>query len=502
MANFGAMFAGCESFMEGDVEINNDVTVPAGDGVDALTSENEAADLGAEGAEAVADSDTEVAEGEAANMVFDQVLAMYDHVKNYGIDRTFLSLYNDNGQLDNMIGYRFPSCESIDVVGSPRSSASRAFIAAMEDDGIWRKIWEWIKKVCTAIANFFIKVADWFREAMGNLDIRIGKLRRELARRESETWDKVKDKQIKSSDEDDFKKMGEKLKIIQKVIVGSIDNATLTHEVSYTFAGGHGWVKGEVDTGSGGGSYGNVNQFPGGVGANTKATLIDFQELSTVAMDQAVKSVQGAASEGALGKDDFDKYSKKVKDKKHFDEVDQAKHFAKKVQDVIDKYEKQVNKIGSKSEDVKDAYLPASYYSDTLQKYTEAGFDPKAAIDRGLSNLAAQHRNNLSVRQFIDRMKLNIKHMEQNAQTGYRMCNGESMTREASEQGRKATQCFNVIINVRVKALNICEKFQHKVFAILTNHLDKLTKPSAAGGARGGASTVTEEEYNKITSNP
>ena len=32
MANFNAIFAGCESFMEGDVEINNDVSVPANDG--------------------------------------------------------------------------------------------------------------------------------------------------------------------------------------------------------------------------------------------------------------------------------------------------------------------------------------------------------------------------------------------------------------------------------------------------------------------------------------
>ena len=65
-------------------------------------------------------------------MVFDQLLNMYRHVKNYGIDRTFLSLYNSNGQLNKMIGYRFPSCESIDSVGNVNSSASRAFIAAME----------------------------------------------------------------------------------------------------------------------------------------------------------------------------------------------------------------------------------------------------------------------------------------------------------------------------------------------------------------------------------
>ena len=87
---------------------------------------------------------------------------MYQHVKNYGIDRTFLSLYNSNGQLNKMIGYRFPSCESIDSVGNVNSSASRAFIAAMESDGIFSKIWTWIKETAVKVYNFFIKVMDWF----------------------------------------------------------------------------------------------------------------------------------------------------------------------------------------------------------------------------------------------------------------------------------------------------------------------------------------------------
>ena len=196
MANFNALFAGCESFMEGDVEINNDVTVPASEG-DALEAESVAEDVGTEGGEITGEAETEDTKAEAANMVFDQLLNMYRHVKNYGIDRTFLSLYNGNGQLNQMIGYRFPSCESIDSVGSPRSQASRAFLVAMESDGVFDKIWTWIKETAVKVYNFFIKVMDWFREACGNLDMRVGKLLKYFTNASEKKLEEIQDKSVK-----------------------------------------------------------------------------------------------------------------------------------------------------------------------------------------------------------------------------------------------------------------------------------------------------------------
>ena len=187
MANFNAMFAGCESFMEGDVEINNDVTVPA----------SVAEDVGTEGGEIAGEAETEDTKAEAANMVFDQLMNMYTHVKRYGVDRTFLSLYNSDGQLNRMVGYKFPSCESIDSVGSVRSQASRAFIVAMEEDGIFKRIWTWIKETITKVYNFFIKVMDWFREACGNLDLRVGKLYKYFADSSPKRWGDIKDKTVK-----------------------------------------------------------------------------------------------------------------------------------------------------------------------------------------------------------------------------------------------------------------------------------------------------------------
>ena len=196
MANFDALFAGCESFMEGDVEINNDVTVPGSEG-DALEAESVAEDVGTEGGEIAGEAETEDTKAEAANMVFDQLINMYMHVKRYGVDRTFLSLYNSNGELNRMISYRFPGIESIDSVGSPRSQASRAFIIAMEEDGIWKRIWTWIKETAVKVYNFFIKVMDWFREACGNLDMRVGKLYKYFSQSAPKKWGEIKDKNIK-----------------------------------------------------------------------------------------------------------------------------------------------------------------------------------------------------------------------------------------------------------------------------------------------------------------
>ena len=71
-----------------------------------------------------------------------RMIDLYDHVNKYGIDRTFVSLYNRHGELDRVCGIQFPSCESMDVVGDRYSQYSTAFIAAMEDEktGFWARV--------------------------------------------------------------------------------------------------------------------------------------------------------------------------------------------------------------------------------------------------------------------------------------------------------------------------------------------------------------------------
>lgn len=462
MANFSAMFAGLESIMEGDVEINNDVTVPAGDAAAEVETETTAEELGAEGAETVAESDSEVADGESANMVFDQVLSMYDHVSEFGVDRTFLSLYNRNGQLDNMIGFNFPSMESIDSVGSPRSAASQAFLVAMESDGIFTKIWEWIKKVCKAIMNFFIKIADWFREVMGNQEIRVGKLLRRLKQSEAKSEDKLKDVKIATTDKSATKDLAKHTKIIDDIVSGSIDGSKL-NAVSAGGNPGNDYLRTDND----------------GIVAKGK-NLGDIENLCVEVLDQACSKTSSTA-QGLKGK--YKDYTKKLNSKKGVDEIDQAKHFAKQVKTkALDKIKKDLSKIGAEKKDWKDVDLfVAMGYSEGQSKYTTANIIDN--LKSGLEAMAKSIRKNLSLKQFIERMKLNQKHMNQQAEVGYRLANGNSMDRDASEDGRKATQCFNIIVNVRSSALSLENTHIGKCISVIASHMNALTTSRNGGDA-------------------
>ena len=458
MANFSAMFAGCESYMEGDVEINNDVTVPAGDAAADVETETTAEELGAEGAETVAESDNEVADGEAANMVFDQVLSMYDHVSEFGVDRTFLSLYNRNGQLDNMIGFNFPSMESIDSVGSPRSAASRAFLAAMESDGIFTKIWEWIKKVCKAIMNFFIKIADWFREVMGNQEIRIGKLKRRLEQSEAKSEDKLKGVKIATTESSVGKELQKHQQIIKDIVIGKIDGSTLS----------------AMHVGDPSHYLSTTNRGITAIGQN----LGEVENMCVEVLDQACSKTSNAA-QGLTGK--YKNYTKKLDSKKGVDEIDQAKHFAKQVKaKALDKIKKDISKIGAEKKDWNQVDLQSAIGAKKGTKYSTGNIISE--LKNGLDDLEQQIRDNLSLKQFIERMKLNQKHMNQQAEVGYRLANGNSMDRDASEDGRKATQCFNIVVNVRSSALGLENNLLGKSINIVASHINALTTSKSGGG--------------------
>ena len=165
-----SLFSGMEAYLDGDVEINNNVGVP-----DDAAADAEIADQTAEVASDTADATEEAKDTEVASQMLSRMCDMYDHVKQFGIDRTFVSLYNRHGELDRVCGIQFPSCESMDVVGDRYSRYSTAFIAAMESSGsgLWAKvkeivtkIWNWIKNVASKIwekikALFGFKKKRW-----------------------------------------------------------------------------------------------------------------------------------------------------------------------------------------------------------------------------------------------------------------------------------------------------------------------------------------------------
>ena len=160
--SISSLFSGMEAYLDGDVEINNNVGAP-----DDAAEDAEIADQTAEVASDTADASEEAKDNEVASQMLSRMCDMYDHVKQFGIDRTFVSLYNRHGELDRICGIQFPSCESMDVVGDRYSMYSTAFIAAMEssDSGLWAKIkafiakiWNWIKEKVTAIWNGILKL--------------------------------------------------------------------------------------------------------------------------------------------------------------------------------------------------------------------------------------------------------------------------------------------------------------------------------------------------------
>jgi len=80
-----------------------------------------------------------------------------EHLQKYGIDRTFLSLYNHDGLLTREFNIQLPSCESFDVVGNPNSAVSIAAIEGFTDTvkSIGTKVLDFLKKLLHKIVEFF-----------------------------------------------------------------------------------------------------------------------------------------------------------------------------------------------------------------------------------------------------------------------------------------------------------------------------------------------------------
>lgn len=121
----------------------------------------------AETHEALVNAEMEAKQLNITSQLLDRTFTMYDHVKRFGIDRTFVSLYNRHGELDRVCNIRFPSCESMDTVGDRYSYYSTRFLVAMEADsgGAWEQFKTWMKKIW-----------EWITTRLGKLWGKISKL--------------------------------------------------------------------------------------------------------------------------------------------------------------------------------------------------------------------------------------------------------------------------------------------------------------------------------------
>lgn len=76
-----------------------------------------------------------------------------EYVREYGADRTFMRLFNSNGEFNQAFNIVLPSCEDFSPIGNKNSYESKTIIAGLE--GILGDIWEWICNLFRKIKEFF-----------------------------------------------------------------------------------------------------------------------------------------------------------------------------------------------------------------------------------------------------------------------------------------------------------------------------------------------------------
>lgn len=170
MANLSKVIPGLEAFLEGDVNIDTTVEVPAADAAEEV--EDAVAET-VEGEEIAAEANETAEKAEMIAAQFEELDAMRDHVAKFGVDRTFLSLCNRDGKLASALGIRMPSCESFDAVGSPTSALSIACMEAFSLKDMWESVKNFVKKLWEKIKAMFGRFVDWVKQLFAGLGKRI-----------------------------------------------------------------------------------------------------------------------------------------------------------------------------------------------------------------------------------------------------------------------------------------------------------------------------------------
>lgn len=138
--------------------------------------------------------DTEVlAESQVLSAQFDDLLAMQSHVAKFGVDRTFLSLFNKGGRLGRALGVDIPACESIDAVGYPTSALSMACLEAFghKEKGVVAKIIDFIVALVNKIKNLAKRFWTWITGLFNNQASKWNKLKQASKNRVAAKTDKT-----------------------------------------------------------------------------------------------------------------------------------------------------------------------------------------------------------------------------------------------------------------------------------------------------------------------
>ncbi len=174
-----SLIPGLESFME-DETVDIDVAV---DAPEAIEEAEETAEASAEIAETSEEAESTDEQTEMIMSQFAELERKYSYVKQYGVDRTFMRLFNSDNELTRAIRYRFPACESFDTTGNPYSSESVACMEGLGD--ALKAVWDFIVNLCKKIGAFFGRLFEAIRVRFGNLNDQIGRLREMASERTS-----------------------------------------------------------------------------------------------------------------------------------------------------------------------------------------------------------------------------------------------------------------------------------------------------------------------------
>lgn len=157
---YDELIPGLTAFMEDDDSSDSDAEEKIEDAKEEAEHAEADADLAREDTEATEDESN----AEAATAMFERLAVMEEHVKRYGVDRTFLSLCNYDNSLSYAFGIHLPSAESFDAVGNPHSAESIACLEGFADQWkklkdfakrIWEKFKNWVDRMVTKLSNFF-----------------------------------------------------------------------------------------------------------------------------------------------------------------------------------------------------------------------------------------------------------------------------------------------------------------------------------------------------------
>lgn len=197
MANLTKVIPGLEAFLEGDVNIETNVEVPADEqAVEADVAAADEAATATEGAEVVAETEETATQAEMLAAQFDEMFAMRDHIAKFGVDRTFLSICNRNNVLGKALGIQMPACESFDAVGSPTSALSLACMEAFSLSGMWESVKKFVKKIWERIVELFNRCVLWFKTVFRSNEVKFGKVKKLHDEREMKTKEEAGDREV------------------------------------------------------------------------------------------------------------------------------------------------------------------------------------------------------------------------------------------------------------------------------------------------------------------